>query len=72
MRLRRSIKTTYANLFDLVKIHIDGRHARSIVRALLLRGHFGEIAQLVEQRTENPCVPGSIPGLATTFRSFLH
>ena len=27
---------------------------------------FGEIAQLVEQRTENPCVPGSIPGLATT------
>ena len=27
---------------------------------------LGEIAQLVEQRTENPCVPGSIPGLATT------
>ena len=25
---------------------------------------FGQIAQLVEQRTENPCVPGSIPGLA--------
>ena len=25
----------------------------------------GEIAQLVEQRTENPRVPGSIPGLAT-------
>ena len=22
--------------------------------------HFGAIAQLVEQRTENPCVPGSI------------
>ena len=22
----------------------------------------GAIAQLVEQRTENPCVPGSIPG----------
>jgi hypothetical protein len=30
----------------------------------------GKVAQLVEQRTENPCVPGSIPGLATTFRSF--
>ena len=29
--------------------------------------HFGAIAQLVEQRTENPCVPGSIPG-GTTFR----
>ena len=27
----------------------------------------GEIAQLVEQRTENPRVPGSIPGLATIF-----
>ena len=26
----------------------------------------GAIAQLVEQRTENPCVPGSIPG-GTTF-----
>lgn len=26
----------------------------------------GALAQLVEQRTENPCVPGSIPG-GTTF-----
>ena len=26
----------------------------------------GQIAQLVEQRTENPCVGGSIPPLATT------
>ena len=26
----------------------------------------GTLAQLVEQRTENPCVPGSIPG-GTTF-----
>ena len=25
----------------------------------------GAIAQLVEQRTENPCVPGSIPGGTT-------
>ena len=30
---------------------------------------YGEIAQLVEQRTENPCVGGSIPPLAT---SLLH
>ena len=29
----------------------------------------GAIAQLVEQRTENPCVPGSIPG-GTTKVSF--
>lgn len=28
-------------------------------------GH-GTLAQLVEQRTENPCVPGSIPGGTTT------
>ena len=26
----------------------------------------GAIAQLVEQRTENPCVPGSIPGSTTS------
>jgi hypothetical protein len=26
----------------------------------------GQVAQLVEQRTENPCVGGSIPPLATT------
>ena len=28
----------------------------------------GTLAQLVEQRTENPCVPGSIPG-GTTFKN---
>ena len=28
----------------------------------------GAIAQLVEQRTENPCVPGSIPGGTTSGR----
>ncbi len=26
---------------------------------------MGALAQLVEQRTENPCVPGSIPGGTT-------
>ena len=31
------------------------------------KANFGAIAQLVEQRTENPCVPGSIPG-GTTLR----
>ena len=31
--------------------------------------HDGALAQLVEHRTENPCVPGSIPG-GTTFSSF--
>ncbi len=49
---------------------IDGREGASIVRKFLKVKPWGircgEIAQLVEQRTENPCVPGSIPGLATT------
>ena len=31
-------------------------------------GIKGAIAQLVEQRTENPCVPGSIPGGTTNNR----
>ena len=31
----------------------------------------GQVAQLVEQRTENPRVGGSIPPLATTFRTAL-
>ena len=31
----------------------------------------GAIAQLVEQRTENPCVPGSIPG-GTTCKNASH
>ena len=31
----------------------------------------GAIAQLVEQRTENPCVPGSIPGGTTQKRNNL-
>ncbi len=31
----------------------------------------GALAQLVEQRTENPCVPGSIPG-GTTLKTPRH
>ncbi len=30
-----------------------------------MKAHDGLIAQLVEQRTENPCVAGSIPAQAT-------
>ncbi len=33
--------------------------------------HDGAIAQLVEQRTENPCVPGSIPGGTTKKESYI-
>ena len=32
----------------------------------------GAIAQLVEQRTENPCVPGSIPGGTTQEETSTH
>ena len=32
---------------------------------------IGQIAQLVEQRTENPCVGGSIPPLATALYSII-
>ena len=35
----------------------------------LVKQNNGAIAQLVEQRTENPCVPGSIPG-GTTKKTF--
>ena len=28
-----------------------------------MRKHYAQLAQLVEQRTENPCVSGSIPEL---------
>ena len=36
----------------------------------LQRKNQGAIAQLVEQRTENPCVPGSIPGGTTAKESY--
>ena len=32
----------------------------------------GAIAQLVEQRTENPCVPAPIPGSTTTKQPLSH
>tara|TARA_Y100000287_G_scaffold158766_1_gene136829 strand:- start:180 stop:335 length:156 start_codon:yes stop_codon:yes gene_type:complete len=32
----------------------------------------GTLAQLVEQRTENPCVPGSIPGGTTKYPIILY
>ncbi len=34
--------------------------------------YHGQVAQLVEQGTENPRVGGSIPSLATTFYPFLN
>ena len=34
-------------------------------KTLLLPTCLGDVAQLVEQRTENPCVTGSIPVITT-------
>ena len=38
---------------------------------ICLNSANGTLAQLVEQRTENPCVPGSIPG-GTTLKPCNH
>ena len=42
---------------------------RNFALAFEKEGNDGAIAQLVEQRTENPCVPGSIPGGTTQKKS---
>ena len=50
------------------KKHLKSRRISDIINRALCetdaRG-FAQIAQLVEQRTENPCVTGSIPVLGT-------
>ena len=38
---------------------------QSQTKSMGLKIKIGDIAQLVEQRTVNPCVPGSIPGGTT-------
>ena len=38
---------------------------RTVLRFIFAFRKAGAIAQSVEQRTENPCVPGSIPGGTT-------
>ena len=49
---------SHKNHFPLVKIASTSLNPRPLIE--------GPLAQLVEQRIENPCVPGSIPGRATT------
>ena len=54
------------------KICIIGKKAVPL-HSLLKSNDIGAIAQLVEQRTENPCVPGSIPGGTTaTSKRVIH
>lgn len=36
-----------------------------LLRLLIIDRVSGDVAQLVEQRTENPCVGGSIPSITT-------
>ena len=47
-----------------------GHKALGLVQLLCYNSRLGQVAQLVEQRTENPCVGGSIPPLATTSALF--
>ena len=46
----------------ITEIPVDGLGVRAFVRP----STSGSVAQLVEQRTENPCVTGSIPVRATS------
>ena len=58
------------------KIHIKNNdkksaknlHSQKKSHTFAEQNQNGAIAQLVEQRTENPCVPGSIPGGTTEDR----
>ena len=43
----------------------NGTAWETVWESRTLPGRYGSIAQSVEQRTENPRVPGSIPGRAT-------
>ena len=40
-------------------------------RVRILKTLYGSVAQSVEQRTENPCVGGSIPSRATSYARFI-
>jgi hypothetical protein len=48
---------------------IFDRVAGGLIPLSLLNLSSGQVAQLVEQWTENPCVGGSIPSLTTIFSS---
>ena len=79
VRLKQIASETNISLFPkpspsttLVLDKISKKSARpfannKITRKFALAKEDGAIAQLVEQRTENPCVPGSIPG-GTTYK----
>ena len=70
----KTLNTTYSTILAFKsKKKIEFRFVNSNIIctfALAKQNTVGAIAQLVEQRTENPCVPGSIPGGTTTKRSY--
>ena len=62
-------------IFFKKKLELFGHFKKKQYLCSRFGKNHGAIAQLVEQRTENPCVPGSIPGGTTEktsrFRSLL-
>ena len=68
------IRTRKIELFALISHKKQQKTCTVKLKCLplhsLKKKHNGAIAQLVEQRTENPCVPGSIPGGTTYKESF--
>ena len=56
----KSCRNIWQNEIIVLPLHSLRRNQASLT--------VGAIAQMVEQRTENPCVPGSIPGGTTRKR----
>ena len=59
--LKENAKKVWWNEIKVLPLHPQMRFTR-LLHIMIV----GAIAQLVEQRTENPCVPGSIPGGTTS------
>ena len=56
-----------------VKLYsVNGTAWETVWKSRTLPGKCGSIAQSVEQRTENPRVPGSIPGRATRLKALTY
>ena len=61
--------TRFPSVLDRPLWHLSSKNLNCKYRWIEINDYicprFGAIAQLVEQRTENPCVPGSNPGGTT-------
>ena len=56
---------TFASRFDKKWLFFAGDVAHPEASGGRAKARKGDVAQLVEQRTENPCVGGSIPSVTT-------